>query len=84
MRLWIVLLLLPALFAIPAAGKGVTRMETLKITSPAFTAGGAIPAKYTCDGADVSPALAVGAVPAATASKCRTPGASGIRPAALS
>ena len=65
---WIALLLLSALFAQPAAGKGVTRMETLKITSPAFSTGGAIPAKYTCDGADVSPALAIAAVPAGTAS----------------
>jgi Raf kinase inhibitor-like YbhB/YbcL family protein len=68
MARWIVLLLLPALFANPAAGKEVKRMETLKITSPAFAAGGAIPAKYTCDGADVSPALAIAAVPPGTAS----------------
>jgi Raf kinase inhibitor-like YbhB/YbcL family protein len=29
----------------------------LVITSPAFTNGGSIPARYTCDGADVSPEL---------------------------
>ena len=29
----------------------------LKLTSTAFPSGGDIPAKYTCDGADVSPAL---------------------------
>ena len=31
---------------------------TLKVTSPDFTAGGAIPKQFTCDGADISPALA--------------------------
>jgi Raf kinase inhibitor-like YbhB/YbcL family protein len=29
----------------------------LTLTSPAFTAGGEIPAKHTCEGADVSPPL---------------------------
>lgn len=29
----------------------------IKITSPAFEQGGLIPAKYTCDGADISPPL---------------------------
>jgi Raf kinase inhibitor-like YbhB/YbcL family protein len=36
----------------------------LAITSPAFAAGGSIPKKYTCDGDDVSPALAWSGVPA--------------------
>jgi hypothetical protein len=31
---------------------------SLTITSPAFAAGGAIPATYTCEGKDVSPPLA--------------------------
>ena len=30
---------------------------TMKITSPAFQAGQAIPPKYTCEGADISPPL---------------------------
>lgn len=68
MRLWIICFLLSmplnSLFPITAIGKEVVRMETLTITSPAFTGGGAIPAKYTCDGADVSPPLTIGAVPA--------------------
>jgi Raf kinase inhibitor-like YbhB/YbcL family protein len=29
----------------------------MQLTSPAFEAGGMIPAKYTCDGPDVSPSL---------------------------
>jgi hypothetical protein len=38
----------------------------LKLTSPAFPEGGAIPKQYTCDGKDVSPPLAWSDVPAAT------------------
>jgi Raf kinase inhibitor-like YbhB/YbcL family protein len=36
----------------------------LTINSPAFTAGGSIPAKHTCEGQDVSPALTWSGVPA--------------------
>ncbi len=36
----------------------------LTITSPAFAAGHEIPSDYTCEGADVSPALAWSGVPA--------------------
>jgi Raf kinase inhibitor-like YbhB/YbcL family protein len=35
----------------------------MKLTSPEFKQGGAIPAKFTCDGADVSPALEIADVP---------------------
>ena len=35
----------------------------MNITSSAFTEGGSIPSKYTCDGADVSPPLAWGGIP---------------------
>lgn len=38
------------------------------ISSPAFEPGGAIPARYTCDGADLSPALSWSGVPAGTRS----------------
>lgn len=40
----------------------------LTITSPAFAAGGSIPKKYTCEGDDVSPALAWAGVPAGAGS----------------
>lgn len=40
----------------------------IKITSSAFTEGGLIPAKYTCDGADISPPLQWEAVPEGTQS----------------
>jgi len=41
---------------------------TLQITSTAFPAGGAIPAKYTCDGAGPNPPLAFSGAPAKTQS----------------
>ena len=47
--------------------EGGKKME-IKITSSAFEDGGMIPAKYTCDGADVSPTLQWGAVPEGTKS----------------
>jgi Raf kinase inhibitor-like YbhB/YbcL family protein len=41
---------------------------TLTLTSTAFTDGGAIPRKYTCEGDDISPPLAWSGVPAGTQS----------------
>jgi Raf kinase inhibitor-like YbhB/YbcL family protein len=41
---------------------------TLKLTSPAFPDGGEIPAKYTCEGRDVSPPLAWNGVPSSAKS----------------
>ncbi len=40
----------------------------MRLTSPAFEHEGDIPARYTCDGDDVSPALAVGDIPPDTVS----------------
>ena len=40
----------------------------LQITSPAFSDGGEIPKKYTCEGEDLSPPLAFAGVPAGTKS----------------
>lgn len=37
---------------------------TMKLTSSAFDAGQAIPAKYTCEGEDISPPLQWSGVPA--------------------
>ena len=36
----------------------------LTLTSSAFQAGGKIPSKYTCEGEDISPPLAIDGVPA--------------------
>jgi Raf kinase inhibitor-like YbhB/YbcL family protein len=49
-----------------AAGKEATM--TLKITSPAFSDGAAVPARYTCEGEDVSWPLAWSGVPDGTKS----------------
>ena len=38
----------------------------MQITSPAFVNSGSIPAKFTCEGSDVSPALAWSGMPAGT------------------
>ena len=40
----------------------------MKITSTAFTADAALPAKYTCDGDNVNPPLQISSVPAETKS----------------
>jgi hypothetical protein len=39
----------------------------MKLTSPAFGDGEAIPVRFTCDGADVSPALDIAGIPEGTA-----------------
>jgi Raf kinase inhibitor-like YbhB/YbcL family protein len=41
-------------------------LVTLMLTSGAFAAGGGIPVKHTCDGADMSPALAWSGAPPGT------------------
>jgi hypothetical protein len=35
----------------------------MTLTSSAFTSGGAIPKKYTCEGANISPPLSIGDIP---------------------
>ncbi|MBS1660921.1 MAG: YbhB/YbcL family Raf kinase inhibitor-like protein [Bacteroidetes bacterium] len=40
----------------------------LKVTSPVFEEGGMIPIQYTCDGANISPALDIEALPPGTRS----------------
>lgn len=43
-------------------------MATMKISSTAFAHNGPVPSKYTCDGEDVNPPLAIENVPAKTKS----------------
>ncbi len=57
----LLLLLAPAPFCRAAAGE-------LRITSPDFTSGGAIPARFTCQGQDISPSLIIAGVPSAARS----------------
>ena len=63
--------LVGALFAVAGCGGGNETVSgpppkapaTITLESPAFKRGGEIPARYTCDGADVSPALRWFSVP---------------------
>ncbi|HET8925199.1 MAG TPA: YbhB/YbcL family Raf kinase inhibitor-like protein [Candidatus Acidoferrum sp.] len=55
---------LAALAALRAQEKGGP--TSLRITTPAFSAGGDIPKKFTCDGPDVSPKLAWNGAPEKT------------------
>jgi Raf kinase inhibitor-like YbhB/YbcL family protein len=59
--------LLAALCSSPVDAQESITM-TLTLTSPAFTAGGAIPSRLTCEGSDTSPPLAWTGVPAGTRS----------------
>ncbi|ABQ25843.1 YbhB/YbcL family Raf kinase inhibitor-like protein [Geotalea uraniireducens] len=70
MRVQTALVILLAGMLMPATvmGKEGRKMGDLKITSPAFTNKGAIPARFTCDGQDLNPALAFDAVPVGTRS----------------
>jgi hypothetical protein len=47
-----------------APGIFAEEKPAMKISSPDFTEGAAIPARFTCDGADINPALAIEGVPA--------------------
>jgi Raf kinase inhibitor-like YbhB/YbcL family protein len=51
----------------PVAPSEETTMPGFALTSPSFSEGGSIPAKFTCDGQDVSPALAWQGAPTGTA-----------------
>ncbi len=59
-------LLLAVLTAVPgtSSSKEEQKMDKLRISSPAFEDNGSIPAKYSCDGANVNPPLVIENVPA--------------------
>ncbi len=52
----------------PSDEPGGVSMGGMVLASPAFGDGGGIPAKYTCDGADVNPPLRISGVPSAAKS----------------
>ena len=54
--------------ATPAQTSEEAAMPGFVLSSPAFAEGGTIPSKYTCDGADVSPALSWAGAPLAAQS----------------
>lgn len=61
------LMLLPMLTMLavsPLCAKEVKSMTQMTMTSPAFVHTKAIPGKFSCDGENVSPPLAIGGVPA--------------------
>lgn len=47
----------------PGTSSFAAQPEKIKITTSAFSDGGEIPSKFTCDGANVSPPLQITAVP---------------------
>ena len=55
-----------AYFGLDESGAEVKGGNNMEIKSSAFKSGARIPAKYTCDGVDVSPPLAWGKLPAGT------------------
>jgi Raf kinase inhibitor-like YbhB/YbcL family protein len=60
---WFALLLGMVVTVAAADRKGGRKMAEFRISSPAFTHNGAIPAVYTCDGRDTSPPLDIHGVP---------------------
>lgn len=58
----------PGLDKIVYAGKELAAPETIRVTSEAFAEGAAIPARYTNDGAKISPPLAFTSTPTAAKS----------------
>src|SRR5437899_11995523 len=54
--IWFALAIFVGIFNINAA-------SSISITSPSFQAGGDIPAKFTCNGTNVSPELQISSVP---------------------
>jgi Raf kinase inhibitor-like YbhB/YbcL family protein len=56
------------LFAAMAPGKEVLEMDSFSISSKAFKHGEPIPARFSCDGSDISPPLQIGAPPPNTTS----------------
>lgn len=67
MKRIIIRLISTFIFAVSAnAAYGSEENMDMKLTSPAFENGSYIPARFTCDGSDINPALVIENVPAGT------------------
>lgn len=66
--LLVVLCVLPLLALVLAPREGSGAGPALSLSSPAFGRNAPIPARHTCEGEDVSPALSFGGAPAGTRS----------------
>ena len=64
----LVLVALPLLAVVLAPGGGAAGVGRFTIVSPSFAAGADIPAKHTCEGADLSPQLTWTGIPDGTKS----------------
>lgn len=62
-RALLVVGVLAAACASPTAGPATVGNDEMRVSSPAFTEGGSIPPRFTCDGADVSPPLTIEGIP---------------------
>jgi len=68
-RLWVAAILLTLVCSCSnTAPKGKANKMTIQVTSPAFSEGGSIPSKYTCDGPNISPPLKWASIPDGTKS----------------
>lgn len=73
MRIVLTLLLAAACSRpVPEQRAAAPAAPAMTLTSPAFANNGPIPAKYTCDGANVSPPLAIAGVPSGAKSLALT------------
>jgi len=59
----LVLFFVAIMAAAPFGAAAETGEDQMRISSPAFENGGKIPAKYSCDGQDASPEIAIEGVP---------------------
>jgi Raf kinase inhibitor-like YbhB/YbcL family protein len=66
--LWLASVLILGMVPITCAALAEEKPVTLKLVPEAFSEGGAIPKKYTCEGEDVSPALSWSGIPEGTMS----------------
>lgn len=64
LKLFILILSLAVISGCIAGEKEVDTVEKISISAEAFKEGGTIPAEYTCDGSDFSPALSWKGIPA--------------------